>query len=128
MFRPVDRHGRIAAARLSGDAISVVVKERVADAGLDPAGFSGHSLRAGFATSAAQAGISSLKIRAQTGHASDQMLARCPGRRAFHGQRGRSASVNPPSAGGDAGSRIWHPKPNGDLDAGDDKFRLFAGA
>jgi hypothetical protein len=33
-------------------------------------------LRAGFATSAAQAGVSSLKIRHQTGHASDAMLAR----------------------------------------------------
>jgi integrase len=43
---------------------------------MNPAGFSGHSLHAGFATSAAQAGILSLKIRAQTGHASDAMLAR----------------------------------------------------
>lgn len=76
IFRPVDRHGRIAPNRLSGDAISVVVRERVAVAGLDPSGFSGHSLRAGFATSAAQAGVSSLKIRQQTGHASDAMLSR----------------------------------------------------
>lgn len=42
----------------------------------DPADYSGHSLRAGFATSAAQAGVSSWKIRAQTGHTSDGMLAR----------------------------------------------------
>jgi integrase len=76
IFRPIDRHGRVAAVRLSGDAVSVTVKERVAGAGLDPTGFSGHSLRAGFATSAAQAGVSTLKIRAQTGHASDAMLAR----------------------------------------------------
>jgi integrase len=76
VFRPVDRHGRIAAGRLSGEAVSLVVKERVAAAGIDPTGFSGHSLRAGFATSAAQAGVSTLKIRAQTGHASDAMLSR----------------------------------------------------
>jgi integrase len=76
VFRPVDRHGRIAAARLSGEAVSLVVKERVEAAGIDPTGFSGHSLRAGFATSAVQAGVSTLKIRAQTGHASDAMLAR----------------------------------------------------
>ena len=76
IFRPVNRHGHVAAERLSGEAVSLVVKERVAAAGMDPAGFSGHSLRAGFATSAAQAGVSSLKIRAQTGHASDAMLAR----------------------------------------------------
>jgi integrase len=43
---------------------------------LDPAGYSGHSLRAGLATSAVQAGVSTLKVRAQTGHASDAMLAR----------------------------------------------------
>ena len=60
--------------RLSGDAVSVIVKERVAGAGFDPTGYSGHSLRAGFATSAAQAGVSTLKIRQQTGHASDAML------------------------------------------------------
>ncbi|WP_426527876.1 tyrosine-type recombinase/integrase [Bradyrhizobium sp. McL0615] len=44
--------------------------------GIDPTGYSGHSLRAGFATSAAQAGVPSWKIRQQTGHASDAMLAR----------------------------------------------------
>ena len=76
VFRPVDRHGRVASERLSGEAVSLIVKERVAAAGIDPAGFSGHSLRAGFATSAVQAGVSTLKIRSQTGHASDAMLAR----------------------------------------------------
>jgi hypothetical protein len=53
-----------------------VVKERVPAAGLDPTGFSAHSLRAGFATSAVQACVSTLKVRAQTCHASDAMLAR----------------------------------------------------
>ena len=75
VFRPVDRHSRVAAERLSGEAVSMVVKERVTAAGIDPTGFSGHSLRAGFATSAAQAGVSSFKIRSQTGH-SDAMLSR----------------------------------------------------
>ena len=56
--------------------MSLIVKERVAAANIDPAGFSGHSLRAGFATSAVQAGCSTLKIRSQTGHASDAMLSR----------------------------------------------------
>ncbi|MGD1038781.1 MAG: integrase [Roseiarcus sp.] len=44
VFRPVDRHSRIACARLSGEAVSLVVKERVAAAGIDPAGFSGHTV------------------------------------------------------------------------------------
>jgi integrase len=76
VFRPVDRHGRIHPERLTGDAVSVIVKERVAASGIDPAGFSGHSLRAGFATSAVQAGVSTIKIRSQTGHASDAILSR----------------------------------------------------
>jgi integrase len=53
-----------------------VVRERVAAAGLDPIGYSGHSLRAGFATSAAQAGVQVWRIKAQTRHASNAMLAR----------------------------------------------------
>ena len=75
LFRPVDRHGRVSSARLSGEAACLVVRQRVAAAGFDPRGYSGHSLRAGFATSASQAGVSMLKIRRQTGHASDAMLA-----------------------------------------------------
>lgn len=75
IFRPVDRHGHIHPERLSGEAVSLVIQERLTAVGLDPTGFSGHSLRAGFATSAAQAGVSTLKIRAQTGHASDAMLS-----------------------------------------------------
>lgn len=62
--------------RLSGEAVSLVIKERVAAIGLASDEYSGHSLRAGLATSAASAGVSSWKIRAQTGHASDAMLAR----------------------------------------------------
>jgi integrase len=76
IFRPVDRHGRIHAARLSGEAVSLVIRERTAAAGLDPTRYSGHSLRAGLATSAAQAGVPTWRIRAQTRHASDAMLAR----------------------------------------------------
>jgi integrase len=76
MFRPIDRHHRVGAKRLSGEAVSLVVRERVRVADIDPRGYSGHSLRAGLATSAAQAGVSSWKIRQQTGHASDAMLSR----------------------------------------------------
>jgi integrase len=76
IFRPVDRHARLQPARLSGEAVSLVVRERVAAARLDPTRYSGHSLRAGLATSAAQAGVPTWRIRAQTRHASDAMLAR----------------------------------------------------
>jgi len=76
VFRPVDRHRRVHDIRLSGEAIALVVRERVAAAGLDPAQYSGHSLRAGLATSAALARVPTWRIRAQTRHASDAMLAR----------------------------------------------------
>jgi integrase len=76
VFRPVDRHGRVLAGRLSGEAVSLILRARMATAGFDSAGYSGHSLRAGFATSATRAGVSTLKIRQQTGHASDAMLSR----------------------------------------------------
>ena len=76
LFRSVDRHGHIAPVRLSGEAVATIIKRRVKATGFDPASFSGHSLRAGFATSAVTAGASTFKIRAQTGHKSDAMLAR----------------------------------------------------
>lgn len=76
LFKPVDRHQRVGPKRLSAEAVCLVVRERVQAAGIDPANYSGHSLRAGLATSAAQAGVSPWKIRQQTGHASDAMLSR----------------------------------------------------
>jgi integrase len=76
IFRPVDRHGRVGSERLSGQAVSLIVKGRVAITGMEPTGFSGHSLRAGFATTSGAGGVSTLKIRSQTAHASDAMLAR----------------------------------------------------
>jgi integrase len=76
ILRSVNRHGKISEAELSPQAVATVVKERAKAVGLDPTKYSGHSLRAGLVTSAAQMGVSSWKIRAQTGHTSDAMLAR----------------------------------------------------
>jgi len=76
ILRALDRHGNMTAEKLSAEAVSQVVKSRVAQIGLDPVYYSGHSLRAGLCTSAAAAGISTLAIRQQTGHQSDQMVAR----------------------------------------------------
>ena len=76
IFRQVDRHSNVQYCRLSGEAVSLVIRERLLAAGLDPTGYSGHSLRSGFATSAVEVGVSTLKIRQQTGHTSDAMLAR----------------------------------------------------
>ncbi len=76
LFRGINRHGHVTEQRLSGEAVCVIVKQRAEAAGFDPTGYSGHSLRAGLATSAAMAGASAWKIRQQTGHASDTMLNR----------------------------------------------------
>lgn len=76
IFRSIDRHGHVADLRLSGEAVSIIVKERAEAAGFDADAYSGHSLRAGLATSAVIAGVSTLSIRRTTGHASDAMLAR----------------------------------------------------
>ena len=76
VFRGLNRHSQISQNRLSGQAVSLVLKARADNAGIDGSSLSGHSLRAGFATSAALAGASSREIRKQTGHRSDSMLNR----------------------------------------------------
>lgn len=74
LFRPVDRHGNIADRHLSGRAVAEIIKRRVKAVGLDPARYSGHSLRAGFATSAAAAGATEIAIARQTRHRSMTVL------------------------------------------------------
>jgi integrase len=74
LFRRIDRHDHLL-TRLSGEAVSLIVKARLSAAGMSSEGYSGHSLRAGFATSAAQAGLNAWDIRRQTGHASTSVLA-----------------------------------------------------
>lgn len=76
IFRGVTRHGKIVESGLTAQSVALVVKERAQAAGLDPTKYSGHSLRAGLVTSAAQAGVNSWKLKQQTGHKSDAMLAR----------------------------------------------------
>lgn len=76
LLRSVTKGGKVSEGALSSRAVADIVKYYAEKVGLDPEKYSGHSLRAGLATSAAQQGISSWKIRAQTGHKSDGMLAR----------------------------------------------------
>ena len=76
LFRFVKKGGDIGTVALSAQSVAAIVKEYAAKAGLDAHSYSGHSLRAGLITSAAKAGVSSWKIREQTGHKSDAMLHR----------------------------------------------------
>ena len=76
LFRSINRHGQIQPGQLSGNDVARIVKKLAARAGLDPANYAGHSLRAGHATSAAIAGASERSIMNQTGHRSVQMVRR----------------------------------------------------
>lgn len=75
IFREVDRHGRVGAAALSGRSVARVVKRCAAAAGLDPEAFSGHSLRAGFVTSALGDNVDPLKVMKITRHVDPKTLA-----------------------------------------------------
>jgi len=55
-------------------ALPAAVKAAAQSIGLDPAGFAGHSLRAGFVTEAGERGAGELLIAAQTGHRSMSVL------------------------------------------------------
>jgi len=76
VFRSVTKSGTVMTRRISPDAIACILKTRVQTIGRDPVRYSGHSLRAGFATGAARIGVPMWRIRAQTGHLSDSMLER----------------------------------------------------
>ena len=77
VFREIDRWNRLVvkqfpgmlrAQGLSGGTIALVVKEYVQKIGLDPEGYSGHSLRAGFITAAVRAGHTIDQIMKMSGH------------------------------------------------------------
>jgi len=76
VFRPVNRHRTVSPDRLSDRAVALVVKRRAQAAGLDPTRLSGHSLRAGHATTAAANGATERQIANQTGHRSMEVLRR----------------------------------------------------
>lgn len=75
LFREVDRHGNVGAAALSDHSIARIVKKRAAAAGFDAALFSGHSLRAGFVTTALDENVDPFKIMKITRHTDVDTLA-----------------------------------------------------
>lgn len=74
VFRKVDRWGALWEAGLTSGAVARLVKKAASRAGLDPALYSGHSLRAGFATQAARAGKHERSIMRHTRHKSERVL------------------------------------------------------
>ena len=73
LFRYIDRHGRVHAEALSDRSVARIVQRTAERAGLDPATVGGHSLRAGFATTAAKRGKSLDAIMRQTLHKSERV-------------------------------------------------------
>jgi len=68
------KHGKI--FDMSDRTVALIIKKYTAIAGLDPKKYSGHSLRSGFATSAAELGAEERSIMAMTGHKTTQMVRR----------------------------------------------------
>lgn len=68
LFRPIAKGGRISAERLTDRSVADIVKRHADAAGLDPQIYSGHSLRAGFVTTALEDGADLLKVMDVTRH------------------------------------------------------------
>lgn len=68
IFRPIGKGGAIRVARLTDRSVATIVKRYALAAGFDAEMFSGHSLRAGFVTSALEAGADVLKVMDVTRH------------------------------------------------------------
>ena len=68
VFRSIRKGGSVNPDRLCEGSVAEIVKRHAKAAGLDPETFSGHSLRAGFVTSALEAGADLLKVMDVTRH------------------------------------------------------------
>ncbi len=73
LFCALTKAGRATGAALSDKAVARLVKGAAARAGLDPERYSGHSLRAGLATAAGDAGAPLPDLMRQTRHNSTQV-------------------------------------------------------
>ncbi|MBJ7607140.1 MAG: tyrosine-type recombinase/integrase [Candidatus Dormibacteraeota bacterium] len=74
IFRSVNRHDQVQPGRLSDQSVALVVKRAGERAGLDPIRLAGHSLRRGFATTAARRGVADRTIMRHTWHRSRATL------------------------------------------------------
>ena len=70
LFRPIDRHGNLSSQALTGHSVGLVVKRSAELVGMDGDLFSGHSLRSGLVTAAAEGGANEIAIMQKTGHKS----------------------------------------------------------
>ena len=76
LFRRFKKGLRLSDNRLSDQTVTLLIKEYLNLAGIDNKNYSGHSLRSGFATAAAESGAEERNIMAMTGHKSTEMVRR----------------------------------------------------
>ena len=62
--------------KISDKSVALIIKKYAQKAGLNPSKYAGHSLRSGFATTAAEFGAEERNIMAMTGHKTTQMVRR----------------------------------------------------
>jgi len=76
VFRRFIKGSKLSENRLTDQTVALLIKEYLDLAGIDSKNFSGHSLRSGFATSAAESGVEERSIMSMTGHKSSEMVRR----------------------------------------------------
>jgi len=76
LFRRFSKGSRLTENRLTDQTIALLIKEYLQLAGINNKNYSGHSLRSGFATSAAESGAEERSIMSMTGHKSTEMVRR----------------------------------------------------
>ncbi len=76
LFRSFRKGSGLSVKRLTDQTVPLLIKEYLKLAGIDSKNYSGHSLRSGFATSAAESGAEERTIMAMTGHKSPEMVRR----------------------------------------------------
>ena len=76
LFRRFVKGSKLAENRLTDQTVALLIKKYLNLAGIDSKNYSGHSLRSGFATSAAESGVEERSIMAMTGHKSTEMVRR----------------------------------------------------
>ncbi len=76
IFRRFAKSSILTGHRLTDQSVVLIIKDCLKKAGIENENFSGHSLRSGFATVAAESGADERSIMAMTGHKTTQMVRR----------------------------------------------------
>jgi site-specific recombinase XerD len=76
VFRGISKGSKLSENRLTDQTVALLLKKYLNLIGVDSKNYSGHSLRSGFATSAAESGAEERSIMAMTGHKSTEMVRR----------------------------------------------------